>query len=189
MANMQSNDVFGSSKDTTKTKATVESTQAKASTKKDTPTTDDSKAATAKTAKSAKSEETKAADVKITESKPAAKKTRAAKTTAKPAAKKTAKKADEETVAAKKPAAKTTKTAAKKTTTRKTATKKKEITKSLYIQHCGKQIDEASLYERVIKDCESQNVTVEELKLYVKPEDNACYYVANGNVAGKVDLY
>lgn len=44
MANMQSNDVFGSSKDTTKTKATVESTQAKASTKKDTPTTDDSKA-------------------------------------------------------------------------------------------------------------------------------------------------
>ena len=127
--------------------------------------------------------------MKITESKPAAKKTRAAKTTAKPAAKKTAKKADEETAAAKKPAAKTTKTAAKKTTTRKTATKKKEITKSLYIQHCGKQVDEASLYERVIKDCESQNVTVEELKLYVKPEDNACYYVANGNVAGKVDLY
>ena len=40
-----------------------------------------------------------------------------------------------------------------------------------------------------MQDVGRSYISVEELKLYVKPEDNACYYVANGNVAGKVDLY
>ena len=48
---------------------------------------------------------------------------------------------------------------------------------------------EKALLERVMQDCGEDKISVEDLKLYVKPEDNACYYVANGNVAGKGDLY
>ena len=42
---------------------------------------------------------------------------------------------------------------------------------------------------RITEDVKSQNVEIKDLKMYLKPEDNACYYVANGNLAGKVDLY
>ena len=45
------------------------------------------------------------------------------------------------------------------------------------------------MINRVKADLAAQNIEVKELKVYLKPEDNACYYVANGNVAGKVDLY
>ena len=72
--------------------------------------------------------------------------------------------------------------------TRKTAAKSEPSTE-VFIQYHGKQIDEKALLERVMQDCGEDKISVEDLKLYVKPEDNACYYVANGNVAGKVDLY
>ena len=104
------------------------------------------------------------------------------------------------------PAKKTTarKTAAKKTETKaaaekesaskKTAATKKSTVKvepdmELFVQYHGKQIDEKALVEKVMQDCSEQKIKVQDIKLYVKPEDNACYYVANGNVAGKVDLY
>ena len=77
---------------------------------------------------------------------------------------------------------------AKKTAARKTAAKSEPSTE-VFIQYHGKQIDEKALLERVMQDCGEDKISVEDLKLYVKPEDNACYYVANGNVAGKVDLY
>lgn len=80
-----------------------------------------------------------------------------------------------------------------KTTVKKPATpkaaKQSEIKREVYVQFNGEQIDEETLLERVKEDCESQNITVNELKMYLKPEDNACYYVANGNIAGRVDLY
>lgn len=90
---------------------------------------------------------------------------------------------------------KTTKAAAgkAKTSARKPAAskavKQSEIKREVYVQFNGEQIDEETLLERVKEDCESQNITVNELKMYLKPEDNACYYVANGNIAGRVDLY
>ena len=28
-----------------------------------------------------------------------------------------------------------------------------------------------------------------DIKLYIKPQDGACYYVADGKVAGRVDLF
>ena len=97
--------------------------------------------------------------------------------------------------AARKTAAKKTETkpaekkaAAVKKTVKKTAAKSEPSTE-VFIQYHGKQIDEKALLERVMQDCGEDKISVEDLKLYVKPEDNACYYVANGNVAGKVDLY
>ena len=73
-------------------------------------------------------------------------------------------------------------------TTRKTAAKK-TLKKELFFQFDGKQVDEETLVARITEDVKSQNVEIKDLKMYLKPEDNACYYVANGNLAGKVDLY
>lgn len=73
-------------------------------------------------------------------------------------------------------------------TTRKTAAKK-TFKKELFFQFDGKQVDEETLVARITEDVKSQNVEIKDLKMYLKPEDNACYYVANGNLAGKVDLY
>ena len=104
----------------------------------------------------------------------------------KTAARKTAAKKTETKPAEKKATA--VKKTVKKAVTRKTAAKSEPSTE-VFIQYHGKQIDEKALLERVMQDCGEDKISVEDLKLYVKPEDNACYYVANGNVAGKVDLY
>ena len=66
---------------------------------------------------------------------------------------------------------------------------KKTFKKELFFQFDGKQVDEETLVARITEDVKSQNVEIKDLKMYLKPEDNACYYVANGNLAGIVDLY
>jgi hypothetical protein len=87
-------------------------------------------------------------------------------------------------------------TTVKKTTAKKataTAVKEsvsKEPAVELYVQFGGNQIDEKKLIEKVLVDCKNQGQKgkAQDIKLYVKPEDNACYYVADG-FAGSVDLY
>lgn len=127
----------------------------------------------------AKKEETPVASVAVVEATQAA--------PAKKTTKKTAEKKTESKTTVKKAAA--PKKTVKKTTTRKITVSKAEPVMELYVQYHGKQIDEKALLERVMQDCSEQKIKVEDIKLYVKPEDNACYYVANGNVAGKVGLY
>lgn len=93
----------------------------------------------------------------------------------------------------------TKKSAVKKTAEKKTGTKKatlenkvvntQDIKREVYFQYTGKQIDEETLVKKVLADCKSQNIAVGTLKIYLKPEDNACYYVVNGTVAGSVELY
>ncbi|MDO5402323.1 MAG: DUF6465 family protein [Eubacteriales bacterium] len=87
------------------------------------------------------------------------------------------------TTAAKKPAVK--KAAAKKPA----APRKTSIKKEVFIQYYENQADEETLFEKVLADCKEQNIAVKDIKMYLKPEDNACYYVVNGNIAGKVDLF
>lgn len=131
--------------------------------------------AVAKKAEPAKKETVKA--------EPAKKETVKAETAkSEPAKKETVKKEP-----AKKSVKKTTKKAAK--VTEKATTRKANVKPEMSIQYDGNQIDSDALLERVQADCVSEGIKVKELKLYIKPEDNACYYVANGNVAGKVDLY
>lgn len=131
------------------------------------------KKTTRKTTKTAAKAETSKVEAK-TETKAVAKKTTAKKAVSKTETK-TAAKAE-------------TKTTAKKTAARKTAAKK-DFKKELFFQYNNNQVDEDTLVSRVVADCKAQNVEIKDLKLYLKPEDNACYYVANGNVAGRVDLY
>ena len=147
----------------------------------------------------------KTAEVKPVEAKTAVKKT--TKTAAKKAAAKTetAKKAVE-TAAVKveakvedaketvKEAAKATtkKVAAKKTAVRTTAKKavaKKEAKTETFIQYNDEQTDMDAVLKRVEADLKAQKVAAKDIKLYIKPQDGACYYVADGKVAGRVDLF
>ena len=143
----------------------------------------------------------KTAEVKPAEAKTAVKKT--TKTAAKKAVAKTetTKKAVE-TAAVKvedaketvKEAAKTTtkKVAAKKTavkTTAKKAVAKKEAKTETFIQYNDEQTDMDAVLKRVEADLKAQKVAAKDIKLYIKPQDGACYYVADGKVAGRVDLF
>ena len=99
--------------------------------------------------------------------------------------------ASEKPAETKKPAAKTTaakKTTAKKTTAKK-ATAKVAAKNSVYIQFNGRQVDYDEVLKKVAADCRKQKASSKDVTLYIKPEDNACYYVANNGIAGKVDLY
>ena len=141
--------------------------------------------------------EVKATEVKAAESaKKTTAKTAAKTTTAKSAAKTTAKKtaAKAEAKETVKEAAKTT---VKKATTAKTAVKKtaskaaskKEVKTEVFIQYNENQTDEVAVMKKVEADLKAQKVTAKDIKLYIKPQDNACYYVADGKVAGRVDLF
>lgn len=138
--------------------------------------------------------------------KPEVKKAEAKKpATKKPAAKKpAAKKAEPKKAEAKKPAAKktTTKTAAKKPATKTTAKKapaKKPAAKkteavqvSIELQYSYKHIP----YEKIVEDSKNNfayemggNVNdIKKLSIYVKPSEDAAYYVVNDKVQGRIGL-
>lgn len=89
------------------------------------------------------------------------------------------------------PAKKTTKKAAtKKTTTKKSAAKKEEAvevaapaaTTEIFVEYNGVQVSGEEIV-RLVKGSYGKDVT--DLKIYVKPEDNRAYYVADGE-AGSV---
>lgn len=140
--------------------------------------------------------------VKTAEVKPAEAKTAVKKTTKKAVAKTETTKKAVETAAVKvedaketvKEAAKTTtkKVAAKKTAVRTTAKKavaKKEAKTETFIQYNDEQTDMDAVLKRVEADLKAQKVAAKDIKLYIKPQDGACYYVADGKVAGRVDLF
>lgn len=57
---------------------------------------------------------------------------------------------------------------------------------ALKIQYMGKEFTQEDLVAAVQAAC--QELTIKTMDLYVKPEDNAVYYVINGDVTGKVEL-
>ena len=123
--------------------------------------------------KEVKAEETKT--VKAEEAK-------AAKTTAKAAEAKT-------TETAKKAPAKTTarKTPAKRTTTKKAAV----VTEEVYLQYAGKEFSSADLTAKVKeiwKEMGKKAADLKDIKVYVKPEENAAYYVINNEETGSFGL-
>ena len=100
-------------------------------------------------------------------------------------------KVEEVAAPAKAPAKKTTKNAAtKKTTTKKAAAKKEEAvevaapaaTTEIFVEYNGVQVSGEEIV-RLVKGSYGKDVT--DLKIYVKPEDNRAYYVADGE-AGSV---
>ncbi|MGN0316606.1 MAG: DUF6465 family protein [Lachnospira sp.] len=85
----------------------------------------------------------------------------------------------------------TTKKAATKTKVTKKTTKAADTTKTVktevYIQYADCQANEDTIVKMVMDQV--KDIKVKSLKLYIKPEDNACYYVVNDTVEGKVDLF
>ena len=111
--------------------------------------------------------------------------------------KKVTKKAAEETKKVTKKAAAGTKKATK--TAKSTATKiGKQVAEFLtpdkttvYIQYLGREFDTREIFAKVKQnyiDAGSPDGAVKNMDLYVKPEDNAAYYVINGAYTGSVEL-
>lgn len=79
--------------------------------------------------------------------------------------------------------------AAKKVVT-KTASAKK--TQEIFIQFAGKQILDKDLTDKVkeiwTKELGNKVKDMVDVKIYVKPEESAAYYVINGDVTGSIDL-
>ncbi len=133
----------------------------------------------------------------------ATKKVEAAKKTVEPAVKAAKEaaapvvaKANEKIVApAKKAAKKATETTkkvaadAKKTVTKKVAEKKETAKAEIILQFAGKDIKTDDILNAAKKAyAESNKAAIKSITLYVKPEDNAAYYVVNGDITGKVNL-
>lgn len=105
---------------------------------------------------------------------------------------KEASKAETEAAApAKKASAKTAKTAPKKAAAPK-AEAKKELIPSVYIQYAGNETaleNITELAKQAYVDDGHRVSSIKSLNIYVKPEENAAYYVINEKFAGKVDLF
>lgn len=132
--------------------------------------------------KADKADDSKANVKKTTpkKTKSTAKETKTAKTT-KAADKTTAKKTSKAKSTTKK---ETTKTTAKKATTKASI--------KTYIQYLGREIDQEELVARVKENWIAQGNSekdIKDLKLYVKPEEGAVYYVVNDIPnSGKIDF-
>lgn len=96
---------------------------------------------------------------------------------------------------AEKPAAK--KAAAKKVAPAKKApakrtTKKAELKTEMFLQFAGKEYTEKELLQNVkdvwTKTLKNKVGDMKDVKIYLKPEESAAYYVINGDTTGRVDL-
>lgn len=92
----------------------------------------------------------------------------------------------------------TVKTAEKKTaqkkTTRKTATKKaaSSSTTEVFVEFYGQQSSVEAVEEKVKAAFVNEGhkmSTIKSLKIYLKPEEQAAYYVINDKFAGRVNLF
>lgn len=132
-----------------------------------------------------KAAETKAVETKAAETPVEVKKESAAETKKAPAASKTAaasKKAAPAKKATAPKAAEEKKEAAPKKTAAKKPAAKKEVKSSVVIEYAGKQIVAKDVLEAAKNSYESMNkgAAIETIEIYVKPEENAAYYVVNG---------
>lgn len=111
------------------------------------------------------------------------------KETAPVAEKKVEAKVEAPVVEEKKTAAKTTAKASetKKTTAKTTKAAKAEV----FVEFSGVQVSIDEVVENVKKTfaAEGNNEEVKSVKVYLKPEDQAAYYVVNDTIEGKMDVY
>ena len=75
----------------------------------------------------------------------------------------------------------------------KTETKRKvtrKPAKAVVLQYAGKEINEEELTERAIAQFSALEggVAVKKITLYLKPEEDAAYYVINDQYTGRVDF-
>ena len=102
------------------------------------------------------------------------------------------KKAEEVKKAPAKKAEAEKKAPAKKAAAKKAPAKKAAAAEKVSLQYLGKDIKIDDIKEAVKKiwtgELKKKASDLESIDLYLKPEDNAAYYVLNGSFTGKVDL-
>ena len=100
--------------------------------------------------------------------------------------------ATKKAAAKKAPAKKTTakKTTAKKTTAKKATTKKKAVATTAVVQYQDREFTEAECLKKAQAQFKKdyKGKTLEELNIYIKPEERRIYYVANKDSVGSVEL-
>ena len=79
-----------------------------------------------------------------------------------------------------------------KTTAAKAPAKKTTVKETVYLQYLGKEIDKDDLMKQVkeiwTKEQKRKVSDLKSVSLYLKPEENAAYYVINDEVSGKIEL-
>ena len=85
------------------------------------------------------------------------------------------------------------KTAVKKPAIRKPAAAKKTgVKETIFLQYLGKEINKDDIVKSVkevwTKQMKQKVGDLKSIDLYLKPEENAVYYVINGDVTGSLDI-
>ena len=82
--------------------------------------------------------------------------------------------------------------AVKKAPAKRTAAKKADIKETIYLQYLGKEIDKDDIMKQIkevwTKQLKKKVGDIKTVAIYLKPEENAAYYVVNGDVTGSVEL-
>ena len=101
-----------------------------------------------------------------------------------------AKKATAAKKTATKKATTTKKTTTKKATTKKAATKKKAVVTTAVVQYQDREFTEAECLKKAQAQFKKdyKGKTLEEISIYIKPEERRIYYVANKDSVGSVEL-
>lgn len=86
--------------------------------------------------------------------------------------------------------AKTTVKKTKEKAAAKVVEKKSEVKETAVLQFMGRDFAVEDIITRAKEAYkeENKNNTLKEIRVYIKPEDNAAYYVANDTYAGRIDL-
>ena len=84
------------------------------------------------------------------------------------------------------------KTAESKAAGKAAASAKGKVSETVYLQYLGKEINKEDILNQVkdiwTKEMKQKASDLKSVTLYLKPEENAAYYVINGDVTCKVDL-
>ena len=90
------------------------------------------------------------------------------------------------------PAAEEKKTRARKTSVKTTTAAKTAVKCEMYLQFAGKEYSEKELMKKVkevwTKELKHKVGELKDVKLYLKPEESAAYYVINKDTTGRIEL-
>lgn len=68
----------------------------------------------------------------------------------------------------------------------------KKVNASIMVEYNGQSVSTDAVLENVKKTFEAEGnklSAIKDLQIYVKPEDNAAYYVINQDITGKINLF
>ena len=144
----------------------------------------------ASAAKSTPAKEEKAADVTTTVKVAAEKAVEKTEKAVATVAEKTGKTAEKVAAKAEKTAEKVVDTAVK--AAKKAPAKKTAVKETVFLQYLGKEINKEDLMKQVkeiwTKEMKKKVSDLKSVTLYLKPEENAAYYVINDDVTGKIEF-